>query len=155
MAISPYVSAIRQRIGTDLLLLPTVAVLPRDARGRVLLVRQNDSGRWATIGGAIEPDESPAEAALREAAEEANVVVRLGRLLAALGGAEYRITYPNGDEAACVAIVYDATVESGSPAPDGDETSEVGWFHLDELTDVDLGHLNRHLLAAVMPLLGE
>ena len=54
-----------------------------------------------------------------------------------------------------MAIVYDATVESGSPAPDRDETSEVGWFHLDELTDVDLGHLNRHLLAAVMPLLGE
>ena len=83
------------------------------------------------------------------------MVVRLGRLLMALGGPEYRITYPNGDEVACVPIVYDATVESGRAAPDGDETSEVGWFHPGELATLDLNELNRHLLAAVIPLLAS
>lgn len=81
--------------------------------------------------------------------------VRLGRLLAALGGPGYRITYPNGDEAACVAIVYDATVESDTPAPDGDETYEVGWFHPDQLVSIDLNEINRLLLAAVLPLLAH
>jgi 8-oxo-dGTP pyrophosphatase MutT (NUDIX family) len=150
---SSYISGVRKSIGNDLLLIPTVAVLPRDSSGRILLVRQTDSGRWATIGGTIEPDESPEDAGLREAAEEANVVVRLGRLLTALGGPEYRITYPNGDQAACVPIVYDATVQSGDAAPDGDETSEVGWFHPSSFTTLDLNPLNRHLLAAVIPLL--
>ena len=35
VAISPYITRIRERIGTDLLLVPTVAVLPIDADGRL------------------------------------------------------------------------------------------------------------------------
>lgn len=153
VAISPYIASIRRRIGTDLLLVPTVAVLPVDDDGRILLVRQIDTGRWATIGGTVEPDEAPEEAARREALEEAGVAVRLRRLLTALGGSEYRITYPNGDEAACIPIVFDATVESGTARPDGEETCEVGWFRPDELDAVDINDLNRHLLDAVLPLL--
>lgn len=155
MPISPYIASIRRRIGTDLLLVPTVAVLPVDDDGRILLVRQIDTGRWATIGGTVEPDEAPAEAARREALEEAGVDVRLGRLLTALGGSRYRITYPNGDEAACVPIVFEATVESGTPRPDGEETCEVGWFPPGELGGVDINDLNRHLLDAALPLLGS
>jgi ADP-ribose pyrophosphatase YjhB (NUDIX family) len=153
VAISPYIASIRQRIGTGLLLLPAVAVLPIDRDGRILLVRQTDSGRWATIGGTVEPDESPEEAARREAAEEARVVVRLTRLVTAVGGPEYRITYPNGDQVAYVSSVFEAAVESGSPRPDDDETSEVGWFHPREVPTVDLDDLNRHLLRVVLPLL--
>ena len=154
MAISPYIAAIRRRIGTDLLLVPTVAILPRDSTGRILLVRHIDSGRWATIGGTIEPDESPQDAARREALEEAGVVVRLTRFLIAVGGPEYRITYPNGDKAACVPIVYEATVESGEPTPDGEETSEIGWFRPNELETIDLNDLNRVLLAAALAVDG-
>ncbi|HEX5268777.1 MAG TPA: hypothetical protein VFW24_18575 [Acidimicrobiales bacterium] len=79
--------------------------------------------------------------------------VRLVRLLAAVGGPDYRITYPNGDRAACVGSVFEAEVESGTPRPDGDETTEVGWFRPDVLASVDLNALNRHLLAEVVPLL--
>jgi 8-oxo-dGTP pyrophosphatase MutT (NUDIX family) len=32
---------------------------------------------WSTIGGAIEPDEAPEQAAAREAVEEAGIEVRL------------------------------------------------------------------------------
>ena len=148
MPISPYIARLRERIGTDLLLLPTVAVLPTDAQGRLLLVRDVASGRWMTIGGTIEPDEAPADAARREAKEEAGVTVVLTGLAAALGGPEYRVRYENGDEAACVAVVYDAVVAEGGPAPraDGDETSAVGWFTADEVRALDLGSLNRRLL---------
>lgn len=153
MAISPYVAAIRERIGSNLLLMPTVAVLPQDSGGRILLVRHVDSGRWATIGGAIEPDESPEAAAVRETAEEASVSVRIDRLVAAVGGPDYRLTYPNGDQAACVAIVYSATILGGQPAPDDDETTEVGWFHPDNIGELDLNPLNRRLLAEALPRL--
>jgi 8-oxo-dGTP pyrophosphatase MutT (NUDIX family) len=153
VAISPYLAALREQIGTALLLVPTVAVLPRDDRGRVLLVRQSDTGQWATIGGSIEPDESPEDAARREAMEEANIEVRLLGLVAALGGPAYRITYPNGDVTACVPIVYEADVLSGDAAPDGDETIEVGWFDPDELDTVDLTSVNRHLLRSAFAIL--
>ncbi|MDQ3145499.1 MAG: NUDIX domain-containing protein [Actinomycetota bacterium] len=147
--ISPYIKRVRAAIGHDLLLIPSVAVLPRDDFGRVLLVRHTDSGAWATIGGSIEPDETPEDAARREAEEEAGVVVELRGLLTVVGGPGYQVVYPNGDETAYVSVVYDAVVRSGAPRPDGDETSEVGWFTVGELPSLRLDELNRLLLGAV------
>lgn len=153
MGISPYLAGLRKQIGTELLLVPTVAVLPRDEDGRVLLVRLSDTGQWATIGGAIDPHEAPEDAARREAFEEANIEVRLLRLVVALGGPEYQITYPNGDLTSCVPIVYEAEVIAGPPAPDNDETIEVGWFHPTDFGSVDLTPVNRHLLNSAFAIL--
>lgn len=147
--ISPYIKRVRAAIGHDLLLLPSVAVLPRDGDGRILLVRHTDSGAWATIGGSIEPDETPEDAARREAEEEAGVVVELRRLLTVVGGPGYQVAYPNGDQTAYVSVVYDAVVRSGAPRPDGDETSEVGWFTVAQLPSLPIDELNRRLLGAV------
>ena len=130
-------------------MLPSAAVLPRDDRGRVLLVRLIDSGLWATIGGAIEPDESPREAALREAQEEAGVELELGPVLAVLGGPEYRLTYPNGDQTSYVVTVYDATIMGGTPTADGDETSAVEWWDTTSLPYSQMSTLTRALLRDV------
>jgi 8-oxo-dGTP pyrophosphatase MutT (NUDIX family) len=149
MAISPYIRRLRELVGNELLVLPSVAVLPRDAHGRLLLVRIIDTGNWATIGGAIEPDESPEEAARREAEEEAGVTVGLGARLGVLGGPEYRVTYPNGDQTSYVITVFDATVRAGRPMADGDETSEVAWFALADLPYGEMGQLTKALLRNV------
>jgi 8-oxo-dGTP pyrophosphatase MutT (NUDIX family) len=146
---SPFIRKLRDLIGNELLVLPSAAVLPRDDSGRVLLVRLIDTGLWATIGGAIEPDESPQEAALREAEEEAGVQVNLGPILAVLGGPEYRVTYPNGDKTSYVVTVYDATIVGGILTPDGDETSDVEWWDPGELPRVEMGTLTRALLRDV------
>jgi 8-oxo-dGTP pyrophosphatase MutT (NUDIX family) len=130
-------------VGHSLLLLPSTSVLPRDDAGRLLLVRLIDTGHWATIGGAIEPDESPSESAIREAREEAGVSVELGAILGVLGGPDYRVTYPNGDRSAYVVTVFDATVVDGTPRPDEDETSDVGWFKPDELPVSQMGRLTQ------------
>ena len=138
MAISPYIQRLRASVGTQLLLLPSVTVLCRDDEGRVLLVRQIDSGQWATIGGLVEPDEAPRAAAVREAREEAGVDVELLAILDVVGGQPFRVQYPNGDETAYVATVFDARVVGGTLAADGEETNEVGWFALDDLGAIDL-----------------
>jgi 8-oxo-dGTP pyrophosphatase MutT (NUDIX family) len=130
-------------VGHSLLLLPSTSVLPRDDAGRLLLVRLIDTGHWATIGGAIEPDESPSGSAIREAREEAGVSVELGAILGVLGGPDYRVTYPNGDRSAYVVTVFDATVIDGTPRPDEDETSDVGWFKPDELPVSEMGRLTQ------------
>ena len=143
---SPFIRRLRDLIGNELLVLPSAAVLPRDDRGRVLLVRLIDSGLWATIGGAIEPDESPQEAALREAEEEAGVTLRLGPILDVLGGPEYRLTYPNGDQASYVVTVFDATIIGGTPTADNDETSAVAWWDPSGLPQDQMSTLTRALL---------
>jgi ADP-ribose pyrophosphatase YjhB (NUDIX family)/ubiquinone/menaquinone biosynthesis C-methylase UbiE len=149
MPVSPYIARIRESVGHDLLLLPAVAVLPRDDQGRVLLVRQIDSGRWATIGGSVEIDEAPETSAVREAAEEAGVTVEITKLVAVQGGPQFRTTYPNGDEVSYVSVIYEARVVDGRPRPDHDETSDVGWFGLEELATLDLGAFARHTFTAL------
>jgi 8-oxo-dGTP pyrophosphatase MutT (NUDIX family) len=146
---SPFIRRLRDLIGNELLVLPSAAVLPRDDSGRVLLVRLIDTGLWATIGGAIEPDESPQEAALREAEEEAGVQLKLGPILAVLGGPEYRMTYPNGDKTSYVVTVYDATIVGGTLTADGDETSAVAWWDPSELPHSEMSTLTRALLRDV------
>ena len=151
MAISPYLAALREKIGHDLVLVPSVAVLPRDEAGRVLMVLNIETGLWQTIGGSLEPDESPEEAARREALEEAGVEVALRGIIAVTAGEEFRLTYPNGDQVAYVSTIFDAVVTGGEPRADGEETSAVAWFTLAELARAETDEFTRALLAAVIP----
>ena len=102
MAISPFVARLREKIGHELLVLPSVAVLPRDDAGRVLLVQIADTGQWATIGGAIEPDESPVGGRIARSRGGGRCRAEAGSLLGVLGGPEYRMVYPNGDQTSYV-----------------------------------------------------
>jgi 8-oxo-dGTP pyrophosphatase MutT (NUDIX family) len=147
VGISPYIRRLRERVGHDLVLLPSVAVLVWDEEGRLLLVREAETGLWQTIGGTVEPDESPADAAVREAAEEAGVAVRLDAIRGVVGGPQFRMTYPNGDLVSYVPTIYDARVVGGKPRADGDETTDVAWFATDQLADAALSDFTVALLS--------
>jgi 8-oxo-dGTP pyrophosphatase MutT (NUDIX family) len=148
VAISEYLRGLRQRIGHDLVHLPAVSVLIWDDDGRLLLMREAETGRWQTIGGMVDPDESPWDAARREALEESGLVVRLERLRAALGGPGYRVEYPNGDRCSYVSIVFDAIAVSGDLGGD-DEVAELAWFGTNQIAALELDPLNRHLLCDI------
>lgn len=143
-----YVADLRGLIGHGRLLLPAVSVHITDDAGRLLLVHQRDRGQWGTVGGAIEPGESPAEAAVREAREETGLDLELVGLAAALGGPDFEMTYPNGDECAYISIVFDAHVVGGALTPDGDEVTECRWFGRDDLASTDIGTVSRSVLLA-------
>ena len=149
MGIAAHIASLRAAVGHDLLLLPSVSVLPVDEAGRLLLVRHAGQGdRWGTLGGAVEPGESPAVAAIREAREEISVDIELVRLLDVLGGPDYEVSYPNGDRAAYVTAVYEARIIAGAPAPGDGELSELAWFTPDELSALPLSRFARALLHA-------
>jgi 8-oxo-dGTP pyrophosphatase MutT (NUDIX family) len=135
---SDYVRKLRTHLGHELILLPSAAAVIRDDQDRVLLVRQTDSGIWSTPGGAVDPDESPSDAAVREAFEETGYEVDLIRVLGVYGGPDYRVTYPNGDVTSYVSVGFEARVIGGTARPDGEETSELRWFAQPELAGLDL-----------------
>lgn len=149
MGMSEYVRRLREKVGNDLLFMPSVHVLIRDDAGRILLARHFE-GNWMLPGGAVEPGESPAEAARRECMEEAGVVVEPLRIAGVYGGPGYRVTYSNGDEAAWVVTIFEGRLVSGEPAPSDDETIEVGWFTEDELDALPQSEATRMTLRDVL-----
>jgi 8-oxo-dGTP pyrophosphatase MutT (NUDIX family) len=149
VGISPYLRRLREAVGHELLLVPSVAVLVWDEDGRLLLVREAETGRWQTIGGAIDPDESPREAALRETLEEAGVRVGLDGIRDVVGGPQFRLRYRNGDLVSYVPTVFDAHVIEGAPQPDGEETLEVAWFTPSALAGASLTDFTHSLFEAV------
>ena len=149
VGISAHIARPRAAVGHDLLLLPSVSVLPVDPAGRLLLVRHaGHHDGWAVLGGAIEVGESSAEAAVRETREEIGVEVRLVRLLDVLGGPDYEVSYPNGDRTAYVTAVYQAAIIDRAPAARDDELSDMAWFTPAQLASLELSRFARALLSA-------
>ncbi len=144
MTTPEFVLTLREKIGTaPLPLVGVTAIVFRDEK--VLLGKRSDNGRWQAVAGIVEPDEEPADAAIRECLEEAGVVVRAERL--ALVQRLPRITYANGDQVDYLDLVFRCTWVSGEPHPADGELSEVGWFGLGELGELDPSHLRKVALA--------
>ena len=132
MAISPYLARLRARVGTELLLVPSATGIMYDPENRVLLVRQRADGLWSTPGGAIEPDETPADAVVREVREETGLETQAVRLIGAIGGPSFVVRYGNGDCTQYVTIVFECAIIGGTLRADNDEVSEAAFFSRDE-----------------------
>lgn len=154
MPVPPYVLALRERIGHDLLWLPgvTAVVLREDGpRPRVLLARRADSGQWAPVTGIVDPGEEPAVAAVREVHEEADVVAVAQRLahVCVVGPVEY----PNGDRSQYVDLTFRCGWVSGDPYPADGENTDAAWFDVDDLPEMSASLRAR--VAAALPVRGE
>jgi ADP-ribose pyrophosphatase YjhB (NUDIX family) len=138
MPMSEYMRDLRERIGNRLIQIPSVTVLTFDEQDRVVLVRHADKGAWTTPGGAVEPQERPADAALREMWEETGLEVELDGVIGVYGGPEFTTSYSNGDRVSFTMIVFEATETGGSLRPDGQETLEVRRFSASEIPELEL-----------------
>jgi 8-oxo-dGTP pyrophosphatase MutT (NUDIX family) len=124
--VAEYVRRLRDIVGgEELLQVPAVSVALRDANGRVLLARHSEGGVWLLPGGAIEPTEIPADAAVREMFEETGLFVRLTALVGIFGGPEFVVQYRNGHRTSYVTTVFEAEHRGGTPHPDGAELLEI------------------------------
>lgn len=70
MGMSDYYKRLRNKVGHDLLMMPSVAAVIHDESGFVLMMRHRADNKWSLPAGATEPGERPAQAVVREVAEE-------------------------------------------------------------------------------------
>lgn len=138
-----YVQQMRALVGRRPLLLVGAGVLVVDEQNRLLLQRRSDDGLWGIPGGGVEPGESVEEAAQREVREETGLAVESLTLFGVFSGPELCHTYPNGDQAAIVSVVYLARGVAGALATSADESLELRYFRPDELPAVPLSPPNR------------
>lgn len=144
MPIPPFITALRSRIGHDLLWMPgiTAVVLREGERGtQVLLVRRSDNGRWTPVTGIVDPGEHPHVTAEREVLEEACVVAEVERLVWVR--ATGVVTHVNGDLAQYLDHTFRCRWVSGEPRPGDDESSDTGWFDVDALPPMQQLFLDR------------
>ena len=84
MPISSYLKTLRDKIGHDLVATSAASISVFDDRGRILLGMDAETGFWTLPGGAIDPGEIPADAAVRECFEETGLFVHPERLLSSV-----------------------------------------------------------------------
>ena len=146
MPIPDFIVELRRLVGTRPLPLAGVtAVVERD--GRVLLGRRSDNGHLTPITGIIDPAEEPADAAVREAFEEAGVRVRVVRL--AQVKTVPRVVFDNGDQADFLDLTFRCEWIEGEPYPADGELSEVGWCDVAAVTDLVSPEMQSRLAAGL------
>jgi ADP-ribose pyrophosphatase YjhB (NUDIX family) len=148
--VAEYVRHLREIVGgNELLQVASVSIALRDAQGRVLVARHSEGGVWVLPGGAIEPAEVPADAAVREMFEETGYLVRLTRLVGVFGGPEFVIHYRNGHRTSYVMAVFEAEQIGGAQYPDGAEVLEVRFVTESEATALPKAHWVAEVLEMV------
>ena len=109
---------------------------------KILLVKHKKNRRWTQPGGHIEYDETPEEAALREAYEETGLRVKLlgdhfpreEDYIKPLGIQKNR--HSNGETH--VDIIYAAVPNhSTDEVLNKEESDDIGWFSREELDHID------------------
>lgn len=109
---------------------PSAVILPVDARGRVLLVRQfrlpAGGSIWELPAGRVNTGETPLAAARRELLEETGLRARRWKKLLAF--------YPTpGYVTERMHLFLAQDLEPGQPRPDEDERIRCRWFNRREL----------------------
>ena len=140
MPIPDFILALREKVGSDLLWLPSVtAVVLREQE--VLLVRRADNGAWTAVTGIVDPGEHPAIAAVREVEEE-TAVQAVAESLVQVGVTE-PVVYSNGDRSQYLDLVFRLRWLSGEPTPADGENTDARWFSLDALPPMSPDMRNR------------
>ncbi|MSR98258.1 NUDIX domain-containing protein [Arthrobacter sp. BL-252-APC-1A] len=133
-----FILSLREKVGHDLLWLPGVAAVVFNPAGEVLLGRRADNGRWTIITGILEPGEEPGPGLLREVEEETGVRAKLEHLIHV--GTTDPIMFPNQDRCQFLNLAFRCAWVSGTARVNDDESSEVGWFALDGLPELNARH---------------
>ncbi len=104
---------------------------------RVLLTRRSDNGVWCLPGGGMDPGESAAEACAREVLEETGLVVNVGRLIGVYTSPDLLVEYADGNRFQPVSLSFTAEPIGGELGI-SDETTDVGYFSLEEMNSMDV-----------------
>ncbi|MDQ0196367.1 NUDIX domain-containing protein [Paenibacillus wynnii] len=138
MPMSEYYQSLRLKLGSELLMIPSVAAVIRNDKDEILFIRKHDDTLWGLPAGAIEPGETPARALRREVFEETGLMVNPAKILGVFGGEKFRYVYSNGHQVEYLAIVFECTIVKGTLRSVDGEVEEFEYFKINELPELSV-----------------
>ena len=136
MPMSVYYQDLRTKVGSDLLMIPSVAAVIRNEKDEILCIRKSKETLWGLPAGAIEPGETPSRAIRREVFEETGLMVNPARILGVFGGDKFKYVYNNGHQVEYLAIVFECTVVKGTLRAVDGEAEELKYFNQNDLPEL-------------------
>lgn len=136
MPMSEYYQGIRRKVGSELLMMPSVAAVVRNKEDEILFIRKPGESLWGLPAGAIEPGERPGRTLRREVYEETGLMVHPTSILGVFGGAKYRYEYSNGDQVEYTVIVFECSIIRGTLRAIDGEIEEFKFFKENELPEI-------------------
>ena len=130
-----YVGKLRKKIGKERIIVPGARAIIRNDKDEILLIKRKDTGRWGMPAGSLELGDSVTDALKREVFEETGLTVTSFRPLSVYTDSKYAIEYPNGDQVQIFTMVFIVDEWEGDLVSETDETSDIGFFPLDDLPD--------------------
>ena len=132
-------------------------------QGKTLLHWHKKHSMWLPVGGHVDPNESPCEAAIREAKEESGLDVELYRhipsvapehkqvrMLIAPSYIQNEVIAPDHEHVDCIFYARASTFELN---PLEGEVTNIGWYSLEETEAMDLEPDVREYVREVLALL--
>ena len=119
-----YIQKIRKKIGQDKFIHPAARIIVENEQGQILFIQRADNGKLGLPAGALEENETIAEAIIREVKEEAGLeILELEVIGISSNPNREAVQYPNGD------LIQYFTVEFYS----NNWTGELGNFDKNEV----------------------
>lgn len=115
---------------------------------KVLLVKETIDGKWALPGGWADVGYTPSEVVEKEVKEEAGLKVKVKRLLAVLD----KKCHPHPPDLYYVYKMFFLCDQIGGQLKRGMETSDVGYFGIDELPELSTGRNTKGQIEMVFEL---
>jgi len=104
---------------------------------KVLLTKRGDNGRWCTPSGQLDSGESVAETCIREVLEETGLIVEVEQLIGVYSNPNMLLSYDDQHQYQLVSFHFAVNVVGGELGL-SNETTDFGYFSLDEIRNMDL-----------------
>lgn len=137
MPISTYYKELREKIGSRLIFIPSVAAIIRNEQGEILF-QYPGGDYWSLPAGAIELGETAEEAVVREVFEETGLHVEPTCIKGVFSGEAFRHIYPNGDEVEYMVVVFECKVLGGKLQSIDGESIKLQYFGINKMPKLAL-----------------
>lgn len=123
-----YLQWIRQKVGSQKILLVFASACIYNDSGQLLWQRRSDFGWWGLPGGILELNESLPECIVREVQEETGLKVKPTQLIGVYSSPDFDVTYPNGDQVHQITFCFKCCITGGKLQSNNPETLDLSWF---------------------------